>query len=186
MKGCRATPQPVFFYDLGSPECYLVAERIASATRVPIEWEPVFATDLRAGSDAIDRDRVERVAARQGLQPLRWPPSWPPDTRRAMLAATYAKQIGRGIAFSLAAFRQAFAGGRDLSGEETILIAGAACEMHPAALITGIGLRSVAAGLDRATARARTGGVIGLPAIATGREVLCGEVALHWALEASR
>ena len=27
-----------------------------------------------------------------------------------MLAATYAKQIGRGVAFSLAAFRQAFAG----------------------------------------------------------------------------
>ena len=32
-----------------------------------------------------------------------------------MLAATYAKWIGRGVAFSLAALRQAFAAGRDLS-----------------------------------------------------------------------
>ena len=31
-----------------------------------------------------------------------------------MLVATYAKQIGRAVAFSLAAFRQAYAAGRDL------------------------------------------------------------------------
>ena len=48
-----------------------------------------------------------------------------------MLAATYAKHIGRAVAFSLAAFRQAFAGGRDLGDEGTVLIAAAACEMHP-------------------------------------------------------
>ena len=48
-----------------------------------------------------------------------------------MLAATYAKQFGRAVAFSLAAFRQAFAGGRDLGDEITVLIAAAACEMHP-------------------------------------------------------
>ena len=57
-----------------------------------------------------------------------------------MLAATYAKRIGRAVAFSLAAFRQAFAGGRDLGDEDTVLIAGAACEMHPTALLKGIEL----------------------------------------------
>ena len=48
-----------------------------------------------------------------------------------MLVATYAKQIGRAVAFSLAAFRQAFAGGRDLGERDNVLIAAAACEMHP-------------------------------------------------------
>ncbi len=43
------------------------------------------------------------------------------------------------MAFSLAAFRQAFAGGRDLEQEGTVLIAAAACEMHPAAVLKGIG-----------------------------------------------
>ena len=35
--------QPVFYYDLGDPECYLVAERIMAELRVVPEWEPVLA-----------------------------------------------------------------------------------------------------------------------------------------------
>ena len=71
-----------------------------------------------------------------------------------MLVATYAKRIGRAVAFSLAAFRQAFAGGRDLGDESTVLIAAAACEMHPTAVLKGIGLRSVARGARAAGERA--------------------------------
>ena len=82
------------------------------------------------------------------MQPLRWPGAWPPDARTAMLAATYAKHIGRAVAFSLACFRQAFAGGRDLGDDSTVLIAAAACEMHPTAVLKGIGLRSVTDGLE--------------------------------------
>ena len=48
-----------------------------------------------------------------------------------MRAATFAQQGGRAVAFSLAAFRQAFAGGRDLSVTDNVLIAAAACELHP-------------------------------------------------------
>src|SRR4051794_39735565 len=69
---------------------------------------------------------VERRAAALGLMALRWPEPFPADTEWAMLAATYAKQIGRGVAFSLAAFRQAFAAGRDLSERDSVLIAAAA------------------------------------------------------------
>jgi predicted DsbA family dithiol-disulfide isomerase len=85
-----------------------------------------------------------------------------------MLAATYAKRIGRVVAFSAAAFRQAFAGGRDLSEEETLLIAGAACEMHPAALLKGMALRSTAQALAEAGVRARDLGVRRVPAIVGG------------------
>jgi 2-hydroxychromene-2-carboxylate isomerase len=91
-----------------------------------------------------------------------------------MLAATYAKRIGRAVAFSLAAFRQAFAGGRDLADESTILIAGAACEMHPKALKQGIELASTAAALQVATDRARAAGTARLPAIQVGETIHSG------------
>ena len=153
--------RPVFYYDLGSPDCYLVAEQLGGEA----VWEPVLAAELTGPAADVDRAAIERQAQQLGIQPVRWPPVWPPDSRPAMLAATYAKRIGRGVAFSLAAFRQAFAGGRDLGAQETVLIAGAACEMHPSALLKGIELRATAVSLAEATDRARGQGVTQLPAV---------------------
>jgi 2-hydroxychromene-2-carboxylate isomerase len=156
--------QPVFYYDLGVPECYLAAETAVHAHPIP-EFEPVLAADLGVTLAEPDRDAIERRAAELGIQPVRWPASWPPDTRAAMLAATYAKRIGRAVAFSLAAFRQAFAAGRDLEEIETVLLAGAASEMHPTALLKGIELRSTVEALAAATDLARRDGVTALPAV---------------------
>jgi 2-hydroxychromene-2-carboxylate isomerase len=174
--------QPVFFYDLGSPQCYIVAETIMATLPVVPEWEPVLS--WRSDAQELDRGQRERLVAEHDLQPLRWPPSWPPQSERAMLAATYAKRIGRGVAFSLAAFRQAFAGGRDLGDEDTLLIAGAACEMHPTALRKGIELSSTRAGLDDATRRARDAGARRLPAIQVRDTVYAGPDAIHQATAA--
>jgi 2-hydroxychromene-2-carboxylate isomerase len=101
-----------------------------------------------------------------------------------MLAAAYAKQIGRAVAFSLAAFRQAFAGGRDLSELDTVLIAAAACELHPTALLKGVALRSVSRALEQATARAQAAGVNSLPAVQVGTNVFAGDAGLDDAAEA--
>jgi 2-hydroxychromene-2-carboxylate isomerase len=103
-----------------------------------------------------------------------------------MLVATYAKQIGRTVAFAQAAFRQAFAGGRDLSDREWVLIAAAACEMHPAAVIKGAGLGSIAARLDDATAAAAAAGVLDVPAIRVGDRVFHGDAELADAADAVR
>lgn len=164
----EAPTQPVFYYDLGSPRCYLLAERIMADLPVVPEWEPVLAVDLGIQEPEPDREALERLVDERRMQPLRWPAQWPPETRTAALAATYAKHIGRAAAFSLACFRQTFAGGRDLGDESTVLIAAAACEMHPSAVLKGIGLRSVTTGLEQATARARAAGVTQLPAIGVG------------------
>jgi 2-hydroxychromene-2-carboxylate isomerase len=169
--------QPVFYYDLGSPEAYLAAERVMGALPVAPEWTPVLAAELPDGGGAASAERraaVEARAAEQHVQALRWPADWPGDTRLAMVAATYAKQIGRAVAFSLAAFRQAFAGGRVLD-EDTILIAAAACEMHPRAVLQSLGRRSVAAALDAATAQAAAAGVRSVPSIAIDGVVLHGD-----------
>ena len=83
--------------------------------------------------------------------PLRWPAEFPADTEWAMLVATYAKQTGRVVAYSMAAFRQAFAAGRDLGERDTVLIAAAAAEMHPAAVLKGAELKGTRARLEAAT-----------------------------------
>lgn len=173
-------PQPVFYYDLGSPQCYIVGETIMSTLPVVPEWEPVLASQITGSEQQADPDReeFERLAAALGLQALRWPRNWPPDTTTAMLAATYAKKVGRGVAFSLAAFRQEFAGGRDIGDENTVLIAGAACEMHPVALTKGIELRSTTQALQIAGERAVNAGVRSLPAIHMGDRTYEGPEAL--------
>src|SRR3954469_868287 len=144
--------QPVFYYDLSSPEAYLTAERCAGVLGTVPEWQPVLLSGLRAGElgpfrcaaevDAY-REDIERRAALAGVQPLRWPEEFPPDAEWAMLVATFAKQIGRVVAFSLPAFRQVYAAGRDLGDPDTVMLAAAACEMHPAAIEKGAGRDSI-------------------------------------------
>ena len=93
-----------------------------------------------------------------------WPPAYPFDSRTAMLAATFAKQTGRAVAFSLAAFRQAFLAGRDLSMVDNVLIAAAACELHPRAVLQALDSARGAEALEENTARARALGVTEVPA----------------------
>src|SRR4051812_48007276 len=112
----------------------------------------------------VDRRAVEKAALEGGLQPVVWPASFPFDSRAAMLAATFAKETGRAVAFSLAAFRQAFAAGRDLSVVDNVLIAAAACELHPRAVLKALESDRVAEALDAATECARALGVTELPA----------------------
>jgi 2-hydroxychromene-2-carboxylate isomerase len=181
-----------FYYDLFSPEAYLAAERII-ALLPAAEWIPVSAPDL-PGADLLDGflcptdreafcDRIERLAARRGLQDIRWPDPFPSDTAFAMRVATYAGQMGRAVAFSLAAFRQAFAGGRDLGERDNVLIAAAACEMHPVAIVKSAGLGSIAARLDAATAAAAEAGVLDVPAIRVGDTVFHGDREVERAAE---
>ena len=172
-----------FYYDLADPESYLAAERILHALDEVPEWVPVRLGEpgpFRCEHELLSyREDVERRARALGLMPVRWPEPFPADTDWAMLAATYAKQIGRGVAFSLAAFRQGFAAGRDLGDRDSVLLAAAACEMHPSAVLKGAGLRGTRERLETASAQARAAGVRELPAVVRDGEVLfAGERAI--------
>jgi 2-hydroxychromene-2-carboxylate isomerase len=165
-----AAGQARFYYDFASPEAYLAAEQVNAALGDVPEWVPVAIGPpaFRCAEEiAAYREDVERRARTAGLQAMRWPDPFPGETEWALLAATYAKQIGRAVAFSLAAFRQAFAGGRDLGERDNVLIAAAACEMHPTAVIKGAELRSTRERLEAATAAARGAGVRSVPALVT-------------------
>jgi 2-hydroxychromene-2-carboxylate isomerase len=180
-----------FYFDLASPLAYLAAERILHELPGPAEWRPVLASELPAGERSTTwrcesereafREDVARRAAQLSLQPLRWPEPFPFYSALAMRAATYAKSIGRAVPFAQAAFRQAFAGGRDLSQLDNVLIAAAACEMHPAAVTRGAELGSVAAQLATATSDAANLGIIDIPAIVVAGDVFTGERAVEQA-----
>ena len=186
--------QPVLYYDLVSPEAYLTSERAVEVLGVVAEWQPIHLARL-PGAGALDafrcaeerdifQDELARLAAARGLQPLRWPPGWPGDTLLAMRVATYAKSIGRAVAFSLAAFRQAFAAGRDLADPDSVVIAAAACEMHPAAVLKAAETRGVADALARATDAAHAAGVRGVPAVRVDDRVFHGDRELEAAAAA--
>jgi 2-hydroxychromene-2-carboxylate isomerase len=182
-----------FYFDLASPLAYLAAERVLHTLPGPAEWHPVLAAEL-AGAERFDAFRCEqerdvfraeiaRRAQELGLQPLRWPEPFPFDSTLAMRAATYAKSIGRAVPFAQAAFRQAFAGGRDMQQMDNVLIAAAACEMHPAAVTRGAELRSVGEQLAAATRRATLSHIKDVPAIVLDQSVFEGERAVEQAAE---
>jgi 2-hydroxychromene-2-carboxylate isomerase len=186
-------PKASFYFDLASPLAYLAAERILHTLPGPAEWQPVFARELpgaesfegfRCATEAdIFREELERRARALALQPLRWPTDFPFDSEHAMRVATYAKSIGRTVPFAQAAFRQAYAGGRSLAEPDNVLIAAAACELHPAAVAKGAGLASVREQLRSATAAAAQAGVSDVPAVRVGAEVFHGERALELAAQ---
>jgi 2-hydroxychromene-2-carboxylate isomerase len=168
-----------FLYDVGSPWCWLAGERVAHVLgEVPV-WQPVLAAGLAGGTTDADRAAVEAAAAVQGLPPPRWPERWPFDSELAMLAATFAKQTGRAVAFSLAAMRQAFAGGRDLSVPDNVLIAAAACELHPRAVLKAVETATVRDALGHATAAAAAAGIRELPAIVVDGRAFAGRSAVE-------
>jgi 2-hydroxychromene-2-carboxylate isomerase len=193
------SPPATFYFDLGSPYAYLTAERISGMfSEVELaqpEWQPVLLGGLfkhfgrdswgNGPSRAEGMREVEQRAAAYGLPPLVWPEPWPGNMLTAMRVATFAKQTGRTVSFALAAFRQAFAAGRDLSEADNVLLAAAACEMHPRALVKAIQTDLVKGALREATDRAAERGVLGVPAVVVGEEVFWGDDRLEEAVSAA-
>jgi 2-hydroxychromene-2-carboxylate isomerase len=188
--------RPIFYYDLGSPYAYLAAERVnglfADAIGEPPVWQPIL---LGALFKRLNRDswmngegreegmrEVERRASTYGLPPLRWPQPCPANTLFAMRVAAFAKDIGKTVSFSLAAFRQAFAAGRDLTDPDNVLLAAAAAEIHPRALLSAAQRDSVKLALRDATEHAADLGVAGVPSVFVDGEVFWGDDRLEAAV----
>ncbi len=169
------------YFDIGSPYAWVVAER--AATAIPqAEWIPVLQPDVDDGPlwDG-DEDKVIEFAQKFGLIRPRFNEDRMnltiADSRKMALAATYAKSIGRTVAFSLAAFRQCFGAARPVDEEETILLAAAACEMHPRAVLQALEMKSTAESLAAAGAQLResVGGRTELPALVSPDDTVLTE-----------
>jgi len=180
-----ASPRATLFFDLGSPDTYLAAER-ADRLFARLEWLPV-AADVLQGAVLGEEGRraVAERAALLGL-PFVWPEGGPHPVRGAMRVAALAAERGRGAAFVLAASRLAFCGGFDIDDPEILAEAAAAA---------GIGLRETlaAAGdiardgpIEEAGRVLLAAGAARLPALRVGRMLFCGEDRLLEAAAAVR
>lgn len=192
----------VFYYDFSSPYSYLAAERIsgvfAEAGAEQPEWVPISfghvlkTTGRRPWSFERDRDEdlaeIQRRADERGLPKVLYPEGWPIENYSIVpaRAATFAKASGRVVSFSQAAFRQVFAAGRDLSDPDNVVIAAAACELHPKAVLKGIETTSVKQALTAATNGALERGLEGIPTVAVGAELFWGDDRIEAAAAATK
>ncbi len=183
----------VFYYDFSSPYSYLAAERIsgvfAEAGAEQPEWQPIaFGFVLKRsgrrpwsmqpeGPDPGHLAEIARRAAERDLPPVLYPEGWPSESYSLipLRATVYAKHSGRAVSFSLAAFRQAFAAGRRLDDADNVLVAAAACELHPKAVLKGLETGSVKERLKLATEDAMARGVEGVPTVAVGDRLFWGD-----------
>lgn len=191
----------IFYYDFSSPYSYLAAERIggvfAEAGAEQPEWIPISfghvlkTTGRRPWSFEEDRSadfaEIQRRADERGLPKVLYPEGWPIESYSITptRAATFAKTSGRVVSFSQAAFRQVFAAGRDLSDPDNVLIAAAACELHPKAVLKGIETASVKEALTRATNEAIARGLVGIPTVVVGDQLFWGDDRLEDAARAA-
>ena len=192
-----------FYYDFNSPYSYLAAERIsglfAEAEAEQPEWQPISmghlikATGrtpwsmLPSGPNPADLEEIQRRAAERGLPEVRYPKGWPVEnySLNPTRAAIYAKESGRVVSFSLACFRQVFAAGRSMSDVDNVLVAAAACELHPNAVLKGIETKSIKNKLRASTEEALSLSVQGIPTVAVGDELFWGDDRLEEAVRAA-
>jgi 2-hydroxychromene-2-carboxylate isomerase len=182
-----------FYYDFSSPYAYLAAERIsgvfAEAGAEQPEWMPVSTAFIftaagkvpwslqPGGPNPADLEEIARRAAERGLPEVKYVEGWPDESYSLLplRAAHYAKQTGRVVSFSLAAFRQQFAAGHRLDDLDNVLIAAAASELHPNAVSKAVETRPVKDAVREATDEAIAIGAIGVPTIAVGDELFWGD-----------
>ena len=197
------TERATFYYDFNSPYSYLAAERIsglfAEAELEQPEWQPIsFGHLLQTtgrkpwsippeGPNPEDLAEIQRRAAERGLPEVVYPQGWPVDnySLNPTRAAVYAKESGRVVSFSLACFRQVFAAARDMSDLDNVLVAAAACELHPNAVTKGIEMKSVKDSLRAATDEALERGVEGIPTVAVDDRLFWGDDRLEEAVVAA-
>jgi 2-hydroxychromene-2-carboxylate isomerase len=192
-----------FYFDLGSPYAYLTAERLGGVLGSEalsggivggeamggdaVVWRPIslgglFKANGRSSwavGDPSTREagieEVERRARAYELPELRWPEPWPSNYLFAMRLATHAFRVGRGEAFTLQAFRDAFQRGRDLGIPEQVLQSAEHAGLDPDAARAATEDPQVKQALRAATDEAHSRGVIGVPTLAVGEELFWGD-----------
>jgi 2-hydroxychromene-2-carboxylate isomerase len=176
--------RPVFLYDIGSPYSWLSAERIGRL--IPeAQWQPILLGGLfklngrTSWGFGPERDarraEIEQRAASYGLPPIRWRPGAPTTWLTAMRAAIVAHRVGRGVEFSLAAFRAAHTEARDLGDPNEVAALADHARLEPDELLGAVARQDVKDKLRAATERAHELGAPGVPTVLVGDQLFWGD-----------
>jgi 2-hydroxychromene-2-carboxylate isomerase len=119
-------PTTVFF-DLASPDTYLVAERLERCLG-DARWQAAVIGSgiMGVGSELAPTIAAAERRAHELHMPLVWPERFPTPVPTAMRVATHAAEHGCGAAFAIAAGRLAFCGGFDIEDPHILAEAAAA------------------------------------------------------------
>jgi 2-hydroxychromene-2-carboxylate isomerase len=178
------------YFDLGSPYAHLALSRAPAVLGEEPLLQPVLlgaifarrgfgswsATPAREGRIA----ELEARAERYGL-PLRWPTVWPADGLKAMRAATWAKQEGRGAAFAKATFAAHFVAGADIADVEVLAECAREAGLDAGMLPKALEDAAVKQELREATDAAWEAGVRGVPSMRIGEAIFFGDDQLELA-----
>jgi 2-hydroxychromene-2-carboxylate isomerase len=184
----RRASRGAFFYDVGCPFSYLVAERIERELG-QIDWVPVPAAALDDTARRVRFEATRVMAERQARAlrlPLVWPEQPPMAQPEAMRAATFATEHGAGPRFALAAARLAFCGGFDLEDPEILGIAAAAAAIPVSGCLAAARNPARDAVLSATAHGLRARGMRGLPVIRLGRRWFQGARSLEGAVALAR
>lgn len=186
-----------FFYDFVSPYSYLASTRVealARRTGATLRWRPFLlggvlkATENKAPADTPAKYRhlkidLARWARRLGV-PLAWPERHPFPTVLAMRCALVAEARGALVAFTHAAFRAAWAEGRDLTSPDVLSAIASSIGLDGASLVAAAPEQKAA--LVAQTEEAVRRGAFGAPTFFVGDEMFVGNDRLDFVEEALR
>ncbi len=177
-----------FFLDYASPYSYLAAEQVealAKRTGAELRWRPfllgaVFkatgnvppiSTANKAaylGKDLVDWTRY------LGLPVFRMPSNFPINSLKANRLGLVAAEQGRIALFSRAAFRAAFAEGKDIAEPAVLAELARAAQLDPEKALAQAETQEIKDALRRNTEEAIARGAFGAPTFFVGDEMFFG------------
>ena len=177
-----------FFFDYASPYSYLACaqvEAVAQRTGAELRWRPFLLGAVfkatgnvppisTANKAAWLLKDVQAWASHLGLPPFRMPESFPINSLKANRLGLVAAEQGRVVPFSHAAFRAAFADGKDLADPQVLAELARVAELSPEQALAKAESQEIKDALRRNTDEALERGAFGAPTFFVGDELFFG------------
>ncbi|HVG57062.1 MAG TPA: 2-hydroxychromene-2-carboxylate isomerase [Hyalangium sp.] len=177
-----------FFFDYASPYSYFASaqvEAVAHRTGAELRWRPFLLGAVFKATGNVPpistankaawliRD-VQAWANHLGLPPFRMPESFPINSLKANRLGLVAAEQGRIVPFSHAAFRAAFADGKDLNDPQVLAELARGAELSPEQALAKSETQEIKDALRRNTDEALERGAFGAPTFFVGDELFFG------------
>jgi 2-hydroxychromene-2-carboxylate isomerase len=177
-----------FFFDYASPYSYLACqqvEAVAQRTGAELRWRPFLLGAVFKATGNVPpistankaawllRD-VQEWTSYLGLPPFRMPENFPINSLKANRLGLVAAEQGRIVPFSHAAFRAAFAEGKDLADPQVLTGLARAAELNPEQALAKAETQEIKDALRRNTDEALARGTFGAPTFFVGDTLFFG------------